>query len=137
MAITWRRLRSALSLGGMGLRELGVKTWKLMDEHEIQTRAAAISFYAMLAMVPFIGLVLTLAIQLLPDLTGASKDSRGLGNMTVEQLTTTLGKLLPQEAANEIKGPDHANPARSAGRIDLGRAGHYPLAGLEPLRGGH
>ena len=97
------RLRSALSLGGMTPRELAVKTWKAMDDHEIQTRAAAVSFYAMLAMVPFIGLVLAFAVQLLPDLTGASEQAKGLGNMTVEQLTSTLEKTLPPEASAEIK----------------------------------
>jgi membrane protein len=97
------RLRSALSLGGLSLRELAIRTWHAMDDHEIQTRAAAVSFYAMLAMVPFIGLVLTLAVQLLPDLTGASPRAKGLGNMTVEQLTSTLERTLPPEAADEIQ----------------------------------
>jgi membrane protein len=97
------RLRSALSLGGLTPRELAVKTWWAMDDHEIQTRAAAVSFYAMLAMVPFIGLVLTLAVQLLPDLTGASPKARVLGNLTIEQLTSTLDQTLPPEASDEIK----------------------------------
>jgi membrane protein len=97
------RLRSALSLGGLTVRELAVKTWRAMDDHEIQTRAAAVSFYAMLAMVPFIGLVLTLSVQLLPDLTGSSPRAKGLGSMTVEQLTSTLEKTLPPEASDEIK----------------------------------
>jgi membrane protein len=92
-----------MSLGGLTTRELAVKTWKAMDDHEIQTRAAAIAFYAMLAMVPFIGLVLTVAIQLLPDLTGSSAKAKGLGNQTVEQFTSTLEKTLPPEAADEIK----------------------------------
>jgi membrane protein len=92
-----------MSLGGLTPRALAVKTWRAMDDHEIQTRAAAVSFYAMLAMVPFIGLVLTLAVQLLPDLTGSSPRAEGLGNMTVEQLTSTLDKTLPPEAADEIK----------------------------------
>ena len=97
------RLRSALSLGGLSVRELAVKTWRAMDDHEIQTRAAAVSFYAMLAMVPFIGLVLTVAVQLLPDLTGASPKVRWAVNLTVEQLTSTLEKTLPPEASDEIK----------------------------------
>ena len=97
------RLRSAISLGGLTLRELAVKTWRAMDDHEIQTRAAAISFYAMLAMVPFIGLVLALAVQLLPDLTGASEKAKGLGNMTVDQFSTILEQTLPKEASGEIK----------------------------------
>jgi membrane protein len=87
----------------MNSRTLAVKTWRAMDEHEIQTRAAAVSFYAMLAMVPFIGLVLALAVQLLPDLTGSSEKAKGLGNTTVNQLTSTLDKTLPPEASDEIK----------------------------------
>ncbi len=103
MAFPPLRLRSALSLGGLTLRELAVKTWKAMGDHEIQTRAAAVSFYTMLAMVPFIGLVLTLSVQLLPDLTGASPRANGLGDLTVSQFTATLEKTLPPEAADEIK----------------------------------
>lgn len=103
MAFPPLRLRSALRLGGLTPRELVAKTWKAMDDHEIQTRAAAVSFYAMLAMVPFIGLVLTLSVQLLPDLTGASPRVNGLGNLTVAQLTAILEKALPPEAADQIK----------------------------------
>ena len=97
------RLRSALSLGGLSPRELAIRTWRAADEHEIQTRAAAISFYAMLAMVPFIGVVLALAIQLLPDLTGWAAKADGLGDSTVEQLKATLEKTLPPEASKEIE----------------------------------
>ena len=97
------RLRSALSLGGLSPRELAIRTWWAADEHEIQTRAAAISFYAMLAMVPFIGVVLALAIQLLPDLTGWAKKADGLSNTTVEQLKATLEHTLPPEASKQIE----------------------------------
>ena len=97
------RLRSALSLGGLSPRELAVRTWRSIDKNEIQTRAAAISFYAMLAMVPFIAVVLTLSIQLLPDLTGWASKAEGLGDSTVEQLKSTLEKTLPPEASEEIE----------------------------------
>ena len=92
-----------MSLGGLSPKELALRTWRAIDEHEIQTRAAAVSFYAMLAMVPFLGLVLTLAVQLLPDLTGASAKARGLGNVTVEQFRSTLQQALPPEASGEIE----------------------------------
>ena len=49
------RLREALSLGGLSVRELASRTWKKILENEIMTRAAAVSFYAMLALVPFLG----------------------------------------------------------------------------------
>jgi membrane protein len=97
------RLRSALTLGGLGPRELILRTWRAIEEHEIQTRAAAVSFYAMLAMVPFLGLVLTFAVQLLPDLTGHSPKALQLGNTTVVQLEAALEQTLPPEAVSEIK----------------------------------
>ncbi len=97
------RLRAALSLGGLSVRELLVRTWRAIDEHEIQTRAAAVSFYAMLALVPFLGLVLTLAVQLLPDLTGSADPAHGIGDVTVEEFRSTLQGALPTEASSEIE----------------------------------
>ena len=79
------RLREALKLGGLGVGELVVRTWKKVNEHEVLTRAAAIAFYAMLALVPFLGLVLHLAVQLLPDVTRRSGNAVGFGNLTVER----------------------------------------------------
>ncbi len=96
------RLREALSLGGLTPRELAIRTWREIDEHEIQTRAAAVAFYAMLALVPFLGLVLTLAVQLLPDLTGLTPKARGIGNLTVDQFRSMLEHTLPHEASKEI-----------------------------------
>jgi len=93
-----------LSLGRLTPRELAVRTWHMIDTNEIQTRAAGVAFYAMLAMVPFIGLILTFAIQLLPDLTGTAGKARGIGDMTVDQLLATLNQTLPAEASKEILG---------------------------------
>ena len=96
------RLRQALSLGGLSVRELLTRTYHAIDEHEIQTRAAGIAFYAMLALVPFIGLILFMAIQLLPDLTGQSSTG-GIGDKTVSQFQSTLAQILPKEATEEIQ----------------------------------
>ena len=71
------RLREAMNLGGLSVRELCLRTWKKIQEHEILTRASAVSFYAMLALVPFLALVLTLTVQLLPDIKGRSGKSIG------------------------------------------------------------
>src|SRR4051794_1121885 len=92
------RLREALNLGGMSPRELLTRTWKKIRENEIMTRAAAVSFYAMLALVPFLALILTIAVDLLPDLRGPSGTTLGFGNMTVGELLDTLKRLLPAEA---------------------------------------
>jgi membrane protein len=97
------RLREALSLGGLSVRELAIRTWKKINEHEVLTRAAAVAFYAMLALVPFLGLVLNLAVQLLPDITRRSGHSLGFGNMTVEQLEATLKAMFPREAFEIVR----------------------------------
>ena len=89
------RHRQALKLGGLSVRELAMRTWRKIDEHEIMTRASAVSFYAMLALVPFLGLILTITVQLLPDLTGGST---GIGNLTAEQLDSMLMAAFPKEA---------------------------------------
>ena len=96
------RLREALSLGGLSVRELARRTWTRINEHEVMTRAAAISFYAMLAMVPFLGLILTVAVQLLPDVTGTT-GSTGIGDMTVEQLRAMLQEVFPKESYGVVR----------------------------------
>jgi membrane protein len=97
------RLKAAMTLGGLSTKELTVRTWRAINDHEIQTRAAAVSFYAMLALVPFLGLVLTLAVQLLPDLTGSADPAKGIGDVTVEEFRSTLKRALPREASDEIE----------------------------------
>jgi membrane protein len=66
MVSSRHRLLSALQLGGLSPREAASRTWTKLNEHEILTRAAAISFYAMAAMVPFLALVITLTAWFLP-----------------------------------------------------------------------
>lgn len=93
------RLREALSLGGLSVRELVNRTWARMTEHEIMTRAAAVSFYAMLALVPFLGLIVTVTAWLLPDVSGLAGQDTGIGNLTTEQLSRTLERFLPSEGS--------------------------------------
>ncbi len=92
-----------MSLGGLTVRELTIRTYHGIDQNEIQTRAAGVAFYAMLALVPFIGLILFMAIQLLPDLTGQSAQGQEIGDKTVSQFQSTLTQILPKEAASEIE----------------------------------
>jgi len=82
----------------MTVRELARRTWKGIINNEIMTRAAAVSFYAMLALVPFLALILTIAVDLLPDLEGPSGTSVGFANMTVGEMLETLKRMLPAEA---------------------------------------
>ncbi len=91
------RLKSAWSFGGLTFRQLLARTWKKLNENEILTRASAVSFYAMLALVPMIALLLTVLVQLLPDISGTTGKDVGIGNMTVEGLQNTLRNTLPEE----------------------------------------
>ncbi|MDB5350808.1 MAG: putative rane protein [Planctomycetota bacterium] len=97
------RLREAWNFGGLTLRQVLVRTWTKMNEHEIFTRAAAVSFYAMLALVPMLAIVLTALVQLLPDITGMGGKSVGIGNITVAQLQNTLRQALPEEGYKVVE----------------------------------
>lgn len=96
------RLRQALNLGGLSLKELAVRTWAQINENEILTRAAAVAFYAMLAIVPFLALVLTLAVQALPDIN-AGPNAQGVGQLTVGELQASLEAALPPEALKVVQ----------------------------------
>ena len=80
-------------------REAIGRTWKKIEENEILTRAAAIAFYAMLALVPFLGLLLTLAVQLLPDITG---NNDAIDRATVLQLEETVARFFPREISGLV-----------------------------------
>jgi membrane protein len=97
------RLREAMTLGGLSVRELAHRTWTKINDHEILTRASAVAFYAMLALVPFLALILTLTVQLLPDITGRSGNTVGVGNLTVDQLSETLRAAFPPEAYKVVE----------------------------------
>jgi membrane protein len=96
------RLREALTLGGLSPRELAMRTWAKINDHEIMTRAAAVSFYAMLALVPFLALVLTLTVQLLPDLTGLTGRETGIGSLTADELRQEIRTAFPKEAYDVV-----------------------------------
>jgi membrane protein len=87
-----RRLFSALNLGGLTLAEALRRTWTRINEHELMTRAAAITFYALAALVPFMALVVLLAARLLPWLAGGEEFDP----------VQPLSALLPPEAAQVL-----------------------------------
>src|SRR5690349_14711013 len=93
-----RRLRSSLGLNGLTVRQLAVRTWGRMVEHDAMTWAAAIAFYALFATVPLLALFLVVTVLQLPDLSGAPGRTAGLGHLTVDQLDATLRSLFPREA---------------------------------------
>jgi membrane protein len=88
---------SSSTPGKLTLRQFLVRTWKQTGENEILTRASAVSFYAMIALVPLLAVLLTVVVQLLPDLSGVSGKVVGFGNLTVDQLRASLQQALPAE----------------------------------------
>lgn len=99
--MNWIRLRSALRLGGLSPWQVATRTWEQMLDNEVMTRAAAIAYYAMLASVPFVAIVLTLAVQLLPDVTPVGDH---VGQAAMSEFQTTLTRLVPADAAEVITG---------------------------------
>lgn len=93
-----RRLWAALHLGGLPLREVLVRTWRRMDEHEILTRAAAITFYAIAALVPFLALLISMTAYLLPWLERAGVDERQAASSPADLLVG----VLPGDAASIV-----------------------------------
>ncbi len=98
MPLLTRRLWSALHLGGLSVREVAERTWTKINEHEVLTRAAAISFYAIAALVPFLALVITLTAYFLPWIAPGA----GEGGPGVADLSDPLRDLLPADAASIV-----------------------------------
>jgi membrane protein len=98
MALSKKRLLSAMHMGGLTPREVAIRTWAKISEHEILTRAAAISFYAIAALVPFLALTITLTAWFLP-LIGSNPAAEGSAASTA---LAPLHDLLPFDAASLV-----------------------------------
>jgi membrane protein len=98
MDFSKKRLLSAMHLGGLMPREVAIRTWTKIGEHEVLTRAAAISFYAIAALVPFLALTITLTAWFLPWI-GPTPSAEGSAASTA---LTPLHDLLPGDAASVV-----------------------------------
>ena len=98
MPLVTRRLWSAMHLGGLSVREVAARTWTKINEHEVLTRAAAITFYAIAALVPFLALVLTLTAYFHPWIAPGA----GEGWTGVAGPADPLRDLLPSDAASIV-----------------------------------
>jgi membrane protein len=109
MSATKRRLWAALHLGGLSPREVAIRTWNRINEHEILTRAAAISFYAIAALVPFLALVITLTAYLLPSpvrqAVGGTAKSTGPADDIVAMLPGDAASVVVTEIRRLQEGP--------------------------------
>jgi membrane protein len=62
MSLTSLRLHEAWNWGGLTAKQLAARTYQAIDQHETLDRAAVVAFYALLALVPFLGLMLAIAL---------------------------------------------------------------------------
>jgi membrane protein len=92
------RLLCALRFGDVPLIETARRTWQKGNEHEIPTRAAAIAYYALASLVPFLGIVFFIAVRVVPEVSTASGTRGPIGSLTIEEFRATLAQYLPTEA---------------------------------------
>ena len=98
MDLSKKRLLSAMHLGGLTPKEVVLRTWAKIGEHEILTRAAAISFYAIAALVPFLALTITLTAWFLPWIGSNPAGEPSAASTAL----APLHDLLPADAASIV-----------------------------------
>ena len=118
-------------LGGLSVREVIVKTWQRIDDQAILTRAAAITFYGMAALVPFMGLVIALLAHGLPWIERAFPIYFRL------EPVDPIEWLLPGGAVALIKDELSRLRAQAAGGPAVIRTGCTALAVVECFRRDH
>lgn len=95
-------LACALDFGGLSLREVLLRTYRGIADHELGVRAAAIAYYALSALVPFLGVVVTLLLTFLPTLArfflGDGTEARAL-----EQFNKLPAGLMPAAASELVE----------------------------------
>jgi membrane protein len=74
-----------------------MRTWHRSGKHAILTRAAAITFYAIAALVPFLALVIALSAHWLPRM------ERRPASGSISVSMDPLGDLLPADAASVVR----------------------------------
>jgi membrane protein len=103
VSLTSIRLREAWNWGGLSARELAVRTWHAIDRHETLDRAAAVAFYAMLALVPLLGFTLAIAF--------------GAATGVAEQIDDLARRFLPAEAQTLVR--DQVHKVQTASPVGL------------------
>ncbi|MHB1422750.1 MAG: YihY/virulence factor BrkB family protein [Gemmataceae bacterium] len=100
MAFTSIRLKEAWNWGGLPLRDLAVRTYQAMDKHDTLNQAAVVAFFAMMSLVPLLGVVLTLAL--------------GARTGVADQIESLSKTLLPSEAYYIVRDQIHKIQANSS-----------------------
>jgi len=90
MSLTKVRLSEAWNWGGLSAKEVAVRTWKAMDQHDTLNQAAVVAFWGMLSLVPLLGFVLAVASAI------------GVGERAQTFLDSVQQQTLPDQAAATI-----------------------------------
>jgi membrane protein len=88
MTLTSIRLKEAWNWGGLSFRQLAVRTYRAMDQHDTLNHAAVVAFYAMLSLAPLLSLVLAFAL--------------GAQTGVAAQIKTLCEEFMPQEAFHMV-----------------------------------
>jgi membrane protein len=94
MSWTTIRLREAWDWGGLSTKELAVRTYRQVDKHEILDRAAALAYYGMLSLIPFLSFLLALGLG------GRSWISAEILRLSHEMLAPGADKLIQDQIHN-------------------------------------
>ena len=132
MDLSKKRLLSAMHLGGLTPKEVVIRTWAKIGEHEILTRTAAISFYAIAALVPFLALTITLTAWFLPWIGSNPAGEPSAASTAL----APLHDLLTADAASVVDR-ELASLQQKPPRHHLVRPGGLALAVVQPFRGHH
>jgi membrane protein len=91
------RLFSTLGFKGKDLSIVAAALWREIVDHEILTRSAAISFYAMFAFVPLIAVLFAISIQILEPGNVFHVHMDGVQHRTINILEHYLRMLIPED----------------------------------------
>ncbi|HEX5875563.1 MAG TPA: YihY/virulence factor BrkB family protein [Pyrinomonadaceae bacterium] len=103
-------MASLWKLGGLGVKELGKRVWKEIQEDEVFGRAAELSYYFLLALFPFLILITSVIGLVL-----------GSGTGTRHQLFNYLAQVMPPSAFQLINTTiQEVATASSGGKLSFG-----------------
>lgn len=103
-------MASLWKLGGLGVKELGKRVWKEIQEDEVFGRAAELSYYFLLALFPFLILITSVIGLVL-----------GSGTGTRHQLFNYLAQVMPPSAFQLINTTiQEVASASSGGKLSFG-----------------
>jgi membrane protein len=106
---------------GLSLKILARMLINEIDQNEILMRSAAVAFYALLAFVPFIAVVLTLSVQILPGLELLSSGPNDIEHQTIKEVESWLLAVSPQAAYDILDAQiSRLEAARTGTLLSLG-----------------